>query len=386
MFRIHHFMREARSPGPVPPRRDLPGPVVIWNLIRRCNLACRHCYTNSYDQDFAGELSTSQVFQGLSDLKAAGVRVVMLSGGEPLLRPDIFEIATRAKELGFFTGLSSNGTRIGPHNIDDIVRVGFDYLGVSLDGLGATNDEFRRKEGAFAQARAGMRLARDRGLKVGIRTCLTQQTAKDLPAVLRFVEDEGIDKFYLSHLNYTGRGYINRGADAHVEMTRWALGLLFDEAWRCAEQGIEREIVTGNNDADGVFLLRWIEQRMPERAEHLRACLQAWGGNSTGVNIANIDAVGDVHPDSFFQSYTLGNILRRPFKDIWQDTSDPFMRGLKARPRPVTGRCAACPSLDVCNGNTRVRAWMLSEDFWAEDPGCYLLDDELDGRAGDTAT
>jgi Fe-coproporphyrin III synthase len=377
MFRIHHFMREALTPGPVPTRRDLPGPVVIWNLIRRCNLACRHCYTNSYDKDFAGELSTAQVFQGLADLKDAGVRVVMLSGGEPLLRPDIFQIATRAKELGFYTGLSSNGTRIGPHNIEDIARVGFDYLGVSLDGLGATHDSFRRKEGAFDEAVAGVRLARDRGLKVGIRTCLTQQTAHDLPAMLRFIEEERIDKFYMSHLNYTGRGFTNRGADAHDEMTRWALDMLFDEALRCQQQGIEREFVTGNNDADGVYLLRWIEGRMPERAAHMRACLAAWGGNATGINIANIDSVGDVHPDSFFQNYTLGSILRRPFREIWSDVSDPLMRGLKQRPRPVTGRCGACPYLDVCNGNTRVRAFMVSKDPWGEDPGCYLSDEEL---------
>ncbi|MBI1949445.1 MAG: heme d1 biosynthesis radical SAM protein NirJ [Deltaproteobacteria bacterium] len=377
MFRIHHFVREALQPGPVPPRRDLPGPVVIWNLIRRCNLACRHCYTNSYDKDFPGELTTTQVFQGLADLKAAGVRVLMLSGGEPLLRPDLFEIAARAKELGFYTGLSSNGTRIGAHNIEAIAAVGFDYLGVSLDGLGATNDEFRRTAGAFEAALAGLRLARDHGIKVGVRTCLTQQTAHDLPAMLRFLETEGIDKFYLSHLNYTGRGYINRGVDAHGEMTRAALELLFEEARRCLEQGVEREFVTGNNDADGVYLLRWVERHLPERAAHVRACLAAWGGNATGVNIANIDATGDVHPDSFFQSYTLGNILRRPFKDIWSDVSDPFLRGLKQRPRPVSGRCGACSHLDVCNGNTRVRAFMLSKDFWAEDPGCYLSDEEL---------
>ncbi len=377
MFRIHHFLREARSPGPVPARRDLPGPVVIWNLLRRCNLACRHCYTNSYDRDFAGELTTAQAFGVLDDLKTAGVRVLMLSGGEPLLRPDTLEIAARAKALGFFTGLSSNGTHIGAHNIAAIAAVGFDYLGVSLDGLGATNDEFRRTAGAFERALTGLRLARDVGIKVGVRTCLTQQTAKDLPAMLRFLDDEGIDKFYLSHLNYTGRGYTNRGADAHVEMTRWALDLVIEEAWRSLERGVEREFVTGNNDADGVFLLRWVERRLPERAAHVRACLAAWGGNATGVNIANIDAKGDVHPDSFFQSYRLGNVLERPFRDIWRDTSDPLMRGLKQRPRPVTGRCGACPFLDVCNGNTRVRAWMLERDFWAEDPGCYLSDGEL---------
>ncbi len=372
MFRVHHFMRQLAHPTPAPPRRDLPGPVVIWNLIRRCNLACKHCYTNSFDRDFEGELSTAQVFRVLEDLWAAQVRVLVLSGGEPLLRPDIFAIGRRAKAMGFYTGLSSNGTRIDAANVEELAGVGFAYLGVSLDGLGATNDAFRRKEGAFHEALTGIRLARDHGVKVGLRFCLTRETANDLPGILRFLEQERIDKFYLSHLNYSGRGRINRRTDAHFAMTRAAMTLLFEEAWRCERAGNGREFVTGNNDADGVFLLRWVQRHFPDRVEHLRAHLLAWGGNATGVNIANIDSQGEVHPDSFWGSYALGNVLERPFGEIWADTSDPLMRGLKQRPRPVRGRCATCPELALCNGNTRVRAWAETNDFWAEDPGCYL--------------
>ena len=97
MFRLTSYLHELRNPTPVAPRRDPPGPVVIWNLVRRCNLKCRHCYAVSADVDFPGELSTQQVFAIMQDLKAARVPVLILSGGEPLLRPDIFDISRRAR-------------------------------------------------------------------------------------------------------------------------------------------------------------------------------------------------------------------------------------------------------------------------------------------------
>ena len=126
MFRISHYLRELLQPTPLGPRREPPGPVVIWNLIRRCNLTCKHCYSISADKDFPGELGTDEVFGVMDDLKAFGVPVLILSGGEPLLRPDIFDIARRAKAMGFYVGLSSNGTLIGADNIAGIAAVGFD--------------------------------------------------------------------------------------------------------------------------------------------------------------------------------------------------------------------------------------------------------------------
>src|SRR5689334_6341039 len=112
MFRVSRFMNELLHPTPVAPARQPPGPVVIWNLIRRCNLTCMHCYSISADVDFPGELSTADVFRVMDDLRAFGVPALILSGGEPLLRKDIFAIAERAKAMGFYTALSSNGTLI----------------------------------------------------------------------------------------------------------------------------------------------------------------------------------------------------------------------------------------------------------------------------------
>lgn len=377
MFRLSQFLKEIRNPTPVGPRRDPPGPVVIWNLIRRCNLRCKHCYSISGDVDFPGELTTQEVFDVMDDLHRFRVPVLILSGGEPLLRRDIIEISERSKSMGFYTGLSSNGALISVHNIEAIAGVGYDYVGISLDGIGATHDAFRGKEGAFAGSLDGVRLCREHGIKVGLRFTMTMDNHKELPELLALAENEGVDKFYLSHLVYAGRGNKNRGDDTAWEITRSTMNTLFDTAWSYVERGIEKEFVTGNNDADGVFLYFWVRERFPEAAEHVRAKLAQWGGNASGVNVANIDNLGNVHPDTFWWHYNLGNVRERAFSEIWPDTSDPIMAGLKQRPRTISGRCGECRHFDICGGNTRVRAMQLSGDPWAEDPACYLTDEEI---------
>jgi heme d1 biosynthesis radical SAM protein NirJ len=369
-------MHELIEPTPV--RRAVPpGPVVIWNLIRRCNLNCKHCYSLSTDVDFPGELSTEEVFTVMDDLKAFGVPVLILSGGEPLLRPDIFEISRRAKGLGFYVGLSTNGTLIDRAMSERIAAVGYDYVGISLDGIGAVHDRFRRQAGAYEAALGGLRLCREHGIKVGLRFTMTERNVESLPGMLDLLEQEEIDKFYLSHLVYAGRGNRYRGDDAAHRTTRRSMDLVFERCWDMIGRGLDKEFVTGNNDADGVYFLHWVRERFPEKEAHIRAKLAAWGGNSSGVNVANIDNLGTVHPDTMWWHYGLGNVRERPFSAIWPDTSDPIMAGLKARPRQIKGRCGACRFFDVCGGNTRVRALQLTGDPWAEDPACYLSDAEI---------
>jgi heme d1 biosynthesis radical SAM protein NirJ len=389
MFRISQYMRDlvrAEASGVYPPLAPrsgaAAGPVVIWNLIRRCNLTCKHCYSISADHDYAGELSTDEVFTVMDDLMAFRVPVLILSGGEPLLRPDLFDIARRAKAMRFYVGLSTNGTLIDEAMADRIAALGFDYVGISLDGIGATHDRFRRLAGAFDRSLAAVRALHARGVKVGLRFTMTAMNAHDLAPLLQLMRDEGVDKFYFSHLNYAGRGNIHRAKDAQFAATRQALDLLYQTAWDAAVAGRAQEFVTGNNDADGAYLLQWVQQRLPRWSEALREHLVAWGGNASGVNVANIDNLGVVHPDTMWWHHALGNVRERPFSQIWSDTSDPLMRGLKAKPRPVGGRCADCRYFDLCGGNTRVRAQQVTGDPWAEDPGCYLDDHEI-GRAAD---
>ncbi|OHX37448.1 heme d1 biosynthesis radical SAM protein NirJ [Methylomonas sp. LWB] len=377
MFRLSQFMREVLAPTPLTPARKPLGPVVIWNLIRRCNLTCKHCYTTSADIDFPGELATPEIYAVMDDLKAFKVPVLILSGGEPLLHPDIFAISRRARDMGFYVALSSNGTLIDQSNIAQIAAIDYQYIGVSLDGMREAHDKFRRKQGSFDASLAGIRLCREHGIKAGIRFTLTQDNAHDFEALLQLMDDEDIDKFYLSHLNYGGRGNKNRKDDAEFQLTRRIMDALFEKSLSWEAQGLHREVVTGNNDADAVYFLHWVARRFPERAGHIQAKLRQWGGNASGVNVANIDNLGNVHPDTFWWHYGLGNVRQRPFSEIWQDLSDPLMAGLKASPRPLQGRCGTCDYQAICNGNTRVRAQQLTGDCWAEDPGCYLTDAEI---------
>ena len=377
MFRLSHYMQELISPTLFKPARKPAAPVVIWNLIRRCNLTCKHCYTTSTDINFPNELSTPEIYTVMDDLKAFKVPVLILSGGEPLLHPDIFDISRHAKNMGFYVALSTNGTKISADNIDEIADINYQYIGVSLDGIKDTHDQFRRVKGSFDQALHGIQLCLEKGIKVGLRFTLTQDNAQDFPALLQLMDDHNIDKFYLSHLNYGGRGNKNRKDDVHFAITRTAMDLLFETSYDWLKAGKDREFVTGNNDADAVYFLHWVAKHFPDKVEHIKAKLEQWGGNASGINVANIDNLGNVHPDTFWWHYELGNVKERPFSEIWMDTTDPLMADLKQHPRPLEGRCARCRYQEICNGNTRVRAAQTTGNFWAEDPGCYLTDTEI---------
>ncbi|HYD77692.1 heme d1 biosynthesis radical SAM protein NirJ [Ramlibacter sp.] len=385
MLRISQYLREVaeaertgRYPSPPPARSRGPvRPVVIWNLTRRCNLTCKHCYALSADHAYPGELDEAQMLAALEDLEAYGVPALILSGGEPLLSPHLWPVARRARELGFHLGLSTNGTLIDAAMAGRIAAHGFDYVGISLDGLRDTHDRFRRLPGAFDSSLAALRLLRERGVNIGMRYTLTAMNAHDLPALLDLMKQERVGKFYFSHLNYAGRGNIHRARDAQFAATRSAMDLLLETAWQAAARGEAADFVSGNNDADAVYLLRWVQDKWPRWAPALRERLVAWGGNASGVAVANIDNLGHVHPDTMWWHHDLGCVRERPFSAIWEDRSDALMDGLKRRPRPLEGRCAACPQADICGGNTRVRAQQLTGNPWAEDPGCYLDDDEL---------
>ena len=380
MFRLTEYMHQIADPCPVKvrSRAGTVKPVVIWNLTRRCNLKCRHCYTVSADVDFPGELTHEQAMETLEDLGTFRVPALILSGGEPLDRRDLFQIAARARQLVRMLALSTNGTKLHGENADRVAEIGFDYVGISIDGIGATNDWFRGVEGAFEAALRGVRECKARGIKVGLRFTLTEGNHKHLPDLLKLCDDEGVDKFYLSHLVYAGRGDKNRGEDAEHKRSRWAMDLLLERAWEGVNgKASNLDIVTGNNDADAVYFLNWVRQKFgDDTAAHVRTHLAAWGGNSSGLGVANIDTLGNVHPDTYWSDYTIGSVKTDRFSELWTG-GDAMLAQLRTRPRPLKGRCGACALKDVCGGNTRIRALQLTGDPWAEDPACYMNDSEI---------
>ncbi|MBV2361648.1 heme d1 biosynthesis radical SAM protein NirJ [Thalassococcus sp. CAU 1522] len=378
MFRLTEYMHQLVEP--TAPRKRGSGPVkpvVIWNLTRTCNLRCRHCYTVSADTHFPGELSHEQAMGVVEDLGAFRIPALILSGGEPLDRFDWFDIAKAARPHVRMLALSTNGTKIHGDDADRVAEIGFDYVGISIDGIGKTNDWFRGKDGAFDEAVRGIRACKARGIKVGLRFTLTRDNQEQLPQLLRLCDDEGVDKFYLSHLVYAGRGDKHRAEDAVHDHTRRALDLLIERAWDAVSGGLPLDIVTGNNDADAVYLVNWARERFDmDRVDSLIAHLRAWGGNSSGLGVANIDTQGRVHPDTYWSDYTVGSVKDTPFSQLWTG-DDKMLALLRTRPRPLKGRCGACAHQAICGGNTRIRALQLTGDPWAEDPACYLSNAEI---------
>lgn len=353
-------------------------PVVVWNVGRRCNLHCGHCYARSQERDSSGELTHAEGCALLEDLATFGAPVVLFSGGEPLLRPDVFELIQQATGRGLRAVVSTNGTLITPAVAARLKGAGLSYVGISLDGLASTNDRFRGVRGAFRKALAGMAHCRDTGVKVGLRFTMTRANIQDIGGIFDLVAAEGIPRVCFYHLVYAGRGS-GMWADNRLspEETRSALDLILERtnALRAAGQNVE--VLTVDNHADGPYIYLRLLKENPARAAQVLDLLKMNGGNSSGRGIGCVSWDGAVHPDQFWRHYTLGNVRQRPFSAIWSDATEPLLRALRDRQRYLTGRCAACCWLDICNGNFRVRAEAVTGDRWAAEPDCYLTDEEI---------
>ncbi|MDO8490644.1 MAG: radical SAM protein [Dehalococcoidia bacterium] len=369
-------LRYGKS-GQTPESFSLQRPIVVWNCTRSCNLHCVHCYATASNQKYEGELTTDEGKAFLRDLADFKAPVILFSGGEPVMRGDLFDLASYAKGLGIKVALSTNGTLI----TEDVARrlrdVGFGEVGISLDGIGGNNDRFRGSKGAFDAALQGIRNSVSLGLRVSLRLTITGYNYKDIPAIFDLVEREKIDRVCIYHLAYVGRAGDKRVDDITPAQTRSVVDFIFEKTAELHGRGLKKEILTVDNHVDGVYLYLKVKREQPERAAEVLELLQRNGGNSSGIRIGAVDNLGNVHADQFWWHYSFGNVRQRKFGDIWMDTSDPLMRGLKNRRPLLKGRCSLCQYLDLCGGNLRVRAEATYGDVWAPDPACYLTDEEI---------
>jgi radical SAM protein with 4Fe4S-binding SPASM domain len=369
-------------------------PLVVWNTTPACNLSCQHCYFGAVNERDPEELSTAEAKAFIDDLAAADVPVLVFSGGEPFFREDVPELARYATEQGLRTIASSNGTFLTPERARAAADAGLRYVGVSLDGVGDTNDRFRGLEGAFDRALSGLRNARDAGMGTGIRMTMTADTVDDLPAVIDLALEEDVDRVNVFHLIYTGRGGDIVDSDLPFERTREALDYLYDRTAELAETHPDMQILTAGNYADAVYLYNKVAAEFPERADRARKLLLDDGPGrvvkkgDAGPKVVNVDHRGDVHPSMFLPQFTLGNVRERPLGEILADSE--LWDRLANPTEHLQGRCGECPYRDVCGGNSRARAHATTGDLWAADPRCYLTDAELgldrDAAAGELPT
>ena len=354
------------------------GPVVVWNSTRTCNLKCRHCYMSSDAQKYANELTTKEAKKFIDDLADFKVPVLLFSGGEPLIRPDFFELADYAAKKGVRPTLSTNGTLITPEVARKIKEIGVGYVGISLDGLREVNDKFRGKEGAFEAAMNGIKNCVAAGQRVGLRFTINHHNIQELENIFDFIEEENINRVCFYHLVYSGRGNQMMDEDVTAEESRRAMDIIIRRTRDFEQRGLKKEILTVDNHCDGVYMyLKALSEGKDALAAQIKKYISMNGGNRSGIAFAEVDPLGYVHPDQFTQHYTFGNVRERKFGDIWQDTTNPIMAGLKDRKPLLKGRCAKCKFLDNCNGNFRTRAEARTGDFWESDPSCYLTDEEI---------
>ena len=354
-------------------------PIVVWNITRNCNLRCVHCYNDSGVGKPAREVTTEKAKAVLDDLAAFGVPSVLFSGGEPLMRNDLFELIAHAVGKGLRAVISTNGTLISGDKAKTIKELGVSYVGISLDGIGPVNDTFRGVEGAFDRAVEGIHHCQASGVRTGLRLTLTQKNVHALEALFDFFEAEGIERACFYHLVPSGRG----GDISHERLTstqsRAAMEMILAKTKQFKEAGKRTDILTVDNHVDGIYTYLKLLEEAPERAQGVWTLLTWNGGglSSSGIGIGCIDYDGYVHADQFWTHYNLGSIHEHRFNEIWSNPEESLLKGLRNRRSHIKGRCRVCRYFDACGGSLRVRADLHFGDPWAPDPGCYLTDNQI---------
>jgi len=352
-------------------------PVVVWNMTRRCNLKCVHCYAKALEVNGKDAISTEQGKAMIDDLAAYGAPVMLFSGGEPLVRKDLVELAHYAVSKGMRAVISTNGTLISKEKASELKAVGLSYVGISLDGGEEVHDHFRGVQGAFKEAMQGLENCQAEGLKVGLRFTINKRNVQEIPTLFDIVRERSVPRICFYHLVYSGRGSELIKEDLDHAETRQALDLIMDKTRELHDAGLPKEVLTVDNHADGPYVYLRLLREDPERARQVMELLQFNEGNNSGRGIGCISWDGQVHADQFWRNHTFGNVLERPFSEIWDDPAIELLAKLKDKKRHVGGRCADCRYLNICGGNFRARAEAYYGDIWAQDPACHLTDEEI---------
>ncbi|GAB6145159.1 12,18-didecarboxysiroheme deacetylase [Desulfocicer niacini] len=358
-------------------------PVVVWNMTRRCNLRCVHCYAQSEDISYDNELNHEQSLKMIDDLADFGVPVILFSGGEPLVHPRLAEYAEYAVKKGMRAVISTNGTLITAEKAKVLKEIGLSYVGISLDGLEETHDKFRGLKGAFKKAMQGIKNCQAAGIKVGLRFTINKRNVHEIPGIFDLLEKMDIPRACFYHLVYSGRGSEIAKEDLNHQETRDTLDLIMERTRDLHNRNKPKEILTVDNHADGPYLYMKLLDEDPKRAAEVLELLQMNEGNNSGRGFGCVSWDGEVHPDQFWREKSLGNIKDRPFSEIWTDSTNEFLMKMKDKKNHVGGRCKECRWLPICAGNFRARAESIKGDPWDEDPACYLTDEEIKKTAED---
>jgi len=350
--------------------------LVVWNITRKCNLKCKHCYISADESRARDELSTEEAKKVIDSLLKVNTGVLLFSGGEPLLRPDIWELAEYAREKGLRCGLSTNGTVISEDVAEKIKSCGLIYAGISIDGNRQVHDGFRGA-GSFDRAWEGLRNCKKAGLPVGVRFTVNKYNYQSLAEVLDMVVEEKVPRFCMYHLVYSGRA--SADMDIDPDTGREVADLLIKKTKQFAD--LDLEILSVDNPCDGAYLYRRIRAAQPQREKAVLEELMVHHGKcSAGERILDISPQGEVYACQFWNTQSLGNVRERDLADIWNDPQNELLCSLRNRFSLLKGKCGECSYKQICGG-CRLRALVKYDDVWQEDPACFLSRDEIKDRS-----
>jgi radical SAM protein with 4Fe4S-binding SPASM domain len=358
-------------------RQNSFGPVVAYNCTSRCNLNCLHCYSSSTSALSVDELTIAEAKQLLHQLAEVNCPVILFTGGEPLLRNDLFDLLAKAKQLTLRTVISTNGTLIDSAIARKLAALSVSYVGISIDGDESLHDAFRQTKGCFKAALAGVENCQKAGLKTGLRFTITRQNADKIPVVFDIAASANIRRICFYHLVKAGRAKSLNSQIPTPQQTRLAVDTIIEKTEEFVQKKLVDEVLTVGNHADGPYLLLKMTKEKNHRCKKAEELLSANGGNKIGEKIASVSWDGSVYPDQFWRNYSLGNVKNKTFKEIWNNQDEQVLDKLRNKSRFADKRCLKCKWFDLCKGNFRFLGQDPSEKNWLNEPSCYLADEEI---------
>ncbi len=352
------------------------GPVVVYNCTNRCNLNCLHCYSSSADATFTSELNTQQAADLLTQLAEINCPVVLFSGGEPLLRDDLFELLNHANRAHLRTVLSTNGTLIDENTAEKIAVANVSYVGISIDGNKKFHDHFRQADGSFQKALDAVKNCAKFNLRTGLRFTITKQNAEYVPYIFDLAASLSVRRICFYHLIRVGRAKALDELTLKPAETRTVIDTIIEKTNEYVSKNLVDEVLTVGNHCDGPYILLHL-QKLTQNFTKTAQLLQINGGNRIGEKLFCVGPAGSIHPDQFWRNHSLGNIKDQSLKKIWQNPDEPVLEKLRNKKNFADKRCLSCTFFNLCKGNYRFLTADPADSSWLNEPPCYLTDNEI---------
>lgn len=347
---------------------------IVWNITHACNFNCIHCYENAGKKD-NNELSTEEIFDGIDKLANLGVAALAFSGGEPSIHPDINKIIKYAKDKGMHVSMATNGYIYSDYEkVQELKNLGLNFVQISLDGLNPkTHDEFRQVPGSWEHAVQAIKNFIKAGIYTGVSTTVTQKNKEEVPEMIKFLNDLGIDWFMLYNFIPTGKGSQISNIDLSPEERFELLNLIYTE-------NINADInvmTTAPQFADVAIHTYDENQMIPTHFYNvnytnpaMKQLAQFIGGCGAGRFYISMEPNGDIYPCVFFphdKEVKLGNIKEDTLENLWID--NPLLKEFRDKDM-LDNHCGSCESKYICGG-CRARAYNYFGKITAPDPGCH---------------